>query len=88
MKRLERTPATETYLKRMLVSYEAKKLQPHEQYQFFQDLIDTGMIWELGDKYSRVAIHLIEQGKLNPPPSGFIPELEPLSPVSKRNVTH
>ena len=79
MKRMKYSKDAKDYLMRLLPLYEAKKLQKYEEVQFFQDLIDTGIIWSLEDKYSKAANHLILSGKLLPPPSGHIPEVEALS---------
>lgn len=48
MKMKTLTPAIEQYLKRMYCLYEEGKLTYREQVQLFQDLLDSGMVFQMG----------------------------------------
>jgi hypothetical protein len=49
-----------------IISYESGELSNDEIYEFFQELIDTGMAWKLQGSYGRVAQGLIELGIIEP----------------------
>ena len=45
-----------------IIQYENGTLSEAEEVKFFQELINTGMAWELQGHYGRVAEHLIKEG--------------------------
>lgn len=45
-----------------IIQYENGNLSEEEEVKFFQELINTGMAWELQGHYGRVAEHLIKEG--------------------------
>ena len=45
-----------------IIQYESGQMNPSEMILFFQELIDTDIVWELQGNYSRVARNLIEDG--------------------------
>lgn len=45
-----------------LLAYELGELSKEESIAMFQDLIDTGMAWQLQGSYGRTAADLIEDG--------------------------
>jgi hypothetical protein len=49
-----------------IISYESGELSNDEIYEFFQELVDTGMAWQLQGSYGRVAQGLIELGIIEP----------------------
>jgi len=46
-----------------IIAYESGEMSKEQAIEFFQELIDTGMAWELQGSYGRTAIALI-QGNL------------------------
>lgn len=46
-----------------LIAYEEGRLSEEEQIELFQELIDTGLAWQLQGHYGREAVHLLNQGK-------------------------
>lgn len=46
-----------------IVLYEMGELSEDETIELFQDLIDSGEVWQLQGFYGRTAYSLIEQGK-------------------------
>ena len=49
-----------------IVDYESGLMEPYEVIMFFQDLIDSGVVWHLQGHYGRMATALIEQGHCMP----------------------
>ena len=45
-----------------IIQYENGNLNDEETIELFQDLVDTGMAWELQGSYGCMAEYLIEQG--------------------------
>jgi len=45
-----------------LMSYESGEMSDEEEIKFFQELIDTRLVWSLQGHYGRVAATLIEAG--------------------------
>ena len=46
-----------------LIAYENGELEDAEEtIEFFQEIIDSGLVWQLQGHYGRVAISLIEAG--------------------------
>ena len=48
-----------------IVKYEAGLMRDQEFFQFFQQLINSGVAWKLQGHYGRVAQNLIEEGICN-----------------------
>lgn len=46
-----------------IIDFEAGELEPGELTEFFQEIIDSGLIWELQGHYQRVAQDLIDGGQ-------------------------
>ena len=49
-------------------AFESGQLNETETIEFFQELIDTGRVWRLQGHYGRVAIGLINAGKVHARP--------------------
>ena len=45
-----------------IIKYEKGEMQEHEMIEFFQELIDSGIVWTLQGHYGRVATSLIRAG--------------------------
>lgn len=45
-----------------IMDYESGQMDEDEVIDFFQDLVDTGMVWQLQGSYGRAASALIEAG--------------------------
>lgn len=45
-----------------IIAYESGEMQDEEIIDFFQRLIDSGMVWTLQGHYGRMAMNLIEDG--------------------------
>lgn len=45
-----------------IIRYECGELDNDEIVDLFQELLDTGMCWELQGHYGRTAVALIEEG--------------------------
>ena len=48
-----------------LIQYENGNMTEEEMVGFFQELIDSGLAWQLQGHYGRVANNLIEEGLCN-----------------------
>lgn len=57
----EKNPQIENYLRRVLAQYQEGKLTYHEEIQFFQDLLDSGIYLELGEDIIEMTHHLIDE---------------------------
>lgn len=47
----------------LLMQYEEGRMNPDEQVEFFQRLIDTGLAWTLQGHYGRTAMALVQDGQ-------------------------
>ena len=45
-----------------LVAYEEGELTSEETVELFQEMLDTGLVWELQGHYGRAAEYLLELG--------------------------
>lgn len=45
-----------------LIAYESGELDEDEEIEFFQELIDTGLAWQLQGHYGRRARYLLDEG--------------------------
>lgn len=45
-----------------MIAYEAGELHFDDTIDFFQELIDSGLVWQLQGSYGRMANSLIENG--------------------------
>ncbi|KKM72826.1 hypothetical protein LCGC14_1416520 [marine sediment metagenome] len=59
-------PTTEELMNRVL-QYEMKELDDAAVIDLFQDLVDTGMAWNLQGIYGRTACELISLGYIDAP---------------------
>jgi hypothetical protein len=48
-----------------MINYENGNMSEKETIEFFQQLIDSGLCWQLQGHYGRTAMHLIEEGLCN-----------------------
>jgi len=53
-----------------ITKYEAGEMSEDDTLSFFQELVNTGLIWELQGHYGRTAIYLIENGLITVPDVG------------------
>lgn len=58
-------PLEHKSLTSQIVRYETGEGSEEETIALFQELINTGMAWQLQGHYGRMAAHLIEQGVCN-----------------------
>ena len=49
-----------------LLAYEEGKLNDEATLRLFQELVDTGRAWQLGENYGQAAALLIEGGLIQP----------------------
>lgn len=84
--KMENTPQTRKYLKKMWRLYESNKLSEQETMQFLQDSVDSGFGWELGPEFSRQLKFWILIKVLNPPPSGFVPQIPKYELLIKKKL--
>ena len=50
-----------------IIAYENGELEDAEEtVEFFQEIIDSGLVWQLQGHYQRVAISLVDAGLCNP----------------------
>lgn len=54
-----------------IIAYESGELDDSESLELFQELVATGLAWELQGHYGRAAIRLIESGDITPPWARF-----------------
>ncbi len=45
-----------------IIAYEGGEMSDEKMVEFFQEMIDSGMVWRLQGHYGRTANRLIEQG--------------------------
>ena len=50
-----------------LIAYEEGLITHDEEVAFFENLVETGVCWQLSGHYQRVAATLIEAGLIKPP---------------------
>ena len=50
-----------------IIKYEEGEMNEDEMISLFQELVNTGMAWSLQGHYGRTAMHLIEEGLIQPP---------------------
>ncbi len=50
-----------------VVEYESGELTEEETIEFFQELVDTGLAWQLQGSYGRTAMDLLRDGYLETP---------------------
>lgn len=48
-----------------VIKYENGEMSEQEIIDFFQELVDSGMAWELQGSYGRMAMHLVESGLIS-----------------------
>jgi len=48
-----------------MIAYEQGELDANETCQLFQELVDSGIVWNLQGHYGRTAYALIEAGLIN-----------------------
>jgi hypothetical protein len=53
-----------------LGAYEKGELSDEETLRLFQELVDTGHLWRLGENYARAAALLVEAGLIKPAEEG------------------
>ncbi|GAB3865505.1 hypothetical protein GCM10028801_36100 [Nocardioides maradonensis] len=49
-----------------VIAYEAGQLDDAETVEFFGDLVQSGLVWQLQGHYGRTAMRLIAEGLLSP----------------------
>ncbi len=52
-----------------LVAYEVGPLSDEDTVELFQNLIDSGLVWRLGSRYSRTAQYFLDSGQCHLPSS-------------------
>lgn len=57
-----------------IIAYEMGEMTPAEVREYFQYLIDRGLVWKMADSYGRMARIFIERGECTPK-QGASPEL-------------
>jgi hypothetical protein len=57
-----------------MVEYESGELTEEETIEFFQELVDTGLAWQLQGSYGRTAMDLLRDGYLETPSEVVFPE--------------
>ena len=53
-------------LTQQIIEYEKGELDQQQTVQLFQELYDSGLVWNLQGHYGRLAYQLIEAGLINP----------------------
>jgi len=51
-----------------LIKYENGLMNHGEQVSLLQELVNTGMVWQLQGSYGRAAKHALDAGWIKPPP--------------------
>lgn len=54
-------------LSEMIIAYEQGELTPDEETILFQELVDTGLAWQLQGHYGRTAMNMVQQGLITLP---------------------
>ena len=57
-----------------MMEYESGELTEEETIEFFQELVDTGLAWQLQGSYGRTAMDLLRDGCLETPSEVVFPE--------------
>ncbi len=65
MTKLRETNNNMQNLTESMTAYERGELNPNEVCQLFQELLDSGLVWNLQGHYGRTAYALIEAGLIN-----------------------
>lgn len=50
-----------------IIRYECGELDEDEEVKLFQELVNSGLVWQLQGHYGRYATFLIEEGLVTPP---------------------
>lgn len=50
-----------------IIQYESEAMEDDEVFALFQELVDTGMAWQLQGSYGRMARFLIDEGLITEP---------------------
>lgn len=48
-----------------IISYESGEMDSEEVISFFQEMLDSGLVWNLQGHYGRTAVALIKAGKIS-----------------------
>jgi hypothetical protein len=48
-----------------IIQYESEAMEDDEVFALFQELVDTGMAWQLQGSYGRMAQFLIDEGLIS-----------------------
>ena len=48
-----------------IIQYEKGELNQEQTIQLFQELVDSGIVWDLQGHYGRLAYQLLEAGLIN-----------------------
>ena len=68
-----------------LVAYEQGELDEQETIELFEELVQTGLAWQLKGQYGRTATALIEAGQIEPaPPTRRVDEEELMNQLVPR----
>ena len=54
-----------------IIAYEEDRLNQDEELILFQELVNSGMAWELQGHYGRTAAYLLSAGLILPGPTAF-----------------
>jgi len=55
-----------------IIAYEEDRLTQDEELVLFQNLVNSGMAWELQGHYGRTAAYLLSAGLILPGPTAFV----------------